>query len=243
MKKKEKLLAVIPARGGSKGLPGKNIRPFAGHPLIAHSILMARMTSEIDRIVVTTDDPKIAKVAADYDIEIPFMRPKELAGDDTPMWLVVKHALREIESIEKQNYDYVLLLDPTSPGRTPEDIQGALQKLKENKKADGIIGVSKPDFSPIWHSVVEKEGWMADLIHAGEKYSRRQDVPTVYRINASLYIWRADFVKKCREQWRQEGQHLLFEIPETRAIHIDELYEFEKAELCVKNNLISFPWL
>lgn len=214
-----------------------------GHPLIAHSILMARRTPEIDRILVSTDDPEIAKVAIDYHVDVPFMRPKELAQDETPMWPVIQHALREIESLEKQEYDCVLLLDPTSPGRLPEDVKGAVQKLRENKKADGIIGVSKPDFNPIWHSVIEKKGWMVNLIDAAEKYHRRQDVPTVYRINASLYLWRAKFVRDNKKDWRHSPNHLIYEIPESRAIHIDDLQEFEKAELLVRNKFVSFPWL
>lgn len=237
------LLALIPARGGSKGLPGKNIRPFAGHPLIAHSIFMAKMTPEISRIVVSTDDPHIAEIALDYGAEVPFLRPKALAQDDTPMWPVLRHALQRLETKENVYYDYVLLLDPTSPGRTPEDVGRALQNLIKNPEADGIVGVSMPDFNPIWHSVVEKEGWMTNLVGEGSQYHRRQDVPAVYRINASLYVWRTEFVKRCEKNWRDEGRHLLFEIPEARAIHIDDLREFETAELLVKKRLISFPWI
>src|SRR3989338_8339529 len=97
MKNDPKILALIPARRGSKGLPGKNIRPFAEHPLIAHSIFMAKMCPLISRIVVSTDDPKIAEIARDYGAEVPFLRPKELAQDETPMWPVVRHALKTTE--------------------------------------------------------------------------------------------------------------------------------------------------
>lgn len=231
------MIAIIPARGGSKGLPGKNIRTLAGLPLLAHSILMAKMCPEIKKIVVSTDDEKIAEVAKKFGAEVPGLRPAELAQDDTPMWPVIQHALRECEP-----HDYVLLLDPTSPGRTPQDVAGALAKLQENRQATGIIGVSRPEFSPIWHTVVEEKGWMADFVD-GAKYTRRQDVPVVFRINASLYIWRTDFVKACTGDWRTEGKHLLYEIPEARAIHIDDLFEFQKAEILVKEGLIKFPWL
>src|SRR3989304_4564407 len=95
-----RLLAVIPARGGSKGLPGKNIRPLAGIPLIAHSILLARLCPEIDRLAVSTDSPEIAAVAKQYGADVPFMRPAELARDDSPSWPVVRHALEARGQIE-----------------------------------------------------------------------------------------------------------------------------------------------
>ena len=243
MKNEERLLAVIPARGGSKGLPGKNIRPFAGHPLIAHSILMAKMCPIINRIVVSTDDEKIANVALKYGAEVPFIRPADLAEDNTPMWPVLKHALQKTIHITKQSYDYLLLLDPTSPGRIAEDINEALARLKETPEADGIVGVSKPEFNPIWHCVIEQKGWMKDLVDGGALFGRRQDVSPVYRINASLYIWRTNFILRCQGNWRQEGKGLIYEIPESRAIHIDDLKEFERWELLLKNNFISFPWL
>ena len=237
------LLAVIPARGGSKGLPGKNIRPLGGVPLIAHSILMAKMCPEINRILVSTDDEKIADVAKTFGADIPFLRPKEIAQDDTPMWPVLQHALQYVSKEEGQDFEYLLLLDPTSPGRLPEDIQKALKSLEENRQAAGVIGVSRPEFNPIWHCVIEKEGWLELLVKGGGSYGRRQDVPTVYRINASLYIWRTAFIRQCLGNWLENGRHLLCEIPETRAIHIDDLEEFKRAELFLKNGLISFPWL
>ncbi|MDP2600230.1 MAG: acylneuraminate cytidylyltransferase family protein [Deltaproteobacteria bacterium] len=237
------MLALIPARGGSKGLPGKNIRPLADYPLIAHSIFMAKMCSKIHRIVVSTDDPKIAEIAKDYGAEVPFLRPKELARDDTPMWPVIRHALKSVETLEKEKYKYLLLLDPTSPGRTPDDVEKAVERLENNPDADGIIGVSRPHFNPIWHCVVEKDGWMKPLIEEGTKYHRRQDVPAVYRINASLYIWRCDFIYRSENDWMKEGRYLMHEIPEARAIHIDELSEFEMAELLIKKNLIMLPWI
>lgn len=243
MKNNNKMLAVIPARGGSKGLPGKNIRPFAGLPLIVHTIQMARMCARISRVIVSTDDEKIAKVAREHGGDVPFLRPKELAQDETPMWPVLRHALQTIEEEKNERYDYFLLLDPTSPGRIPEDIEGALASLQKNPKADGIVGVSQPEFNPIWHCVVEENGWMANLIDGGFKYPRRQDVPPVYRINASLYLWKAEFVRRCQNDCYKEGRHLIYEVPESRSIHIDEIHEFKRAELLVREGLIKFPWL
>ena len=238
-----RVLAVIPARGGSKGIPGKNLRPFTGLPLIAHTILFAKLCPEIHRCIVSTDSPEIAAVAKEYGADAPFMRPPELAQDDTPMWPVLRHALAQIEQHADTRYGLLLLLDPTSPAREPSDITGAMQLMAQSPDADGIVGVSQPDFNPIWHCVVERKGWMADLIEDGSKFDRRQQVPPVYRINGSLYIWRTEFVRTQEASWRQSGQHLIYEIPESRAMSIDTPQEFERAELLVKGGLISFPWL
>lgn len=236
-------LAVIPARGGSKGLPGKNLRPFAGLPLIAHSILLAKLCPEVGRIVVSTDSPEIARTAKSFGAEVPFLRPAELARDETPLWPVIRHALSQVDAPEGADYETVLLLDPTSPAREPGDIAGSFRLLDGNPAADGVIGVSRPDFNPIWHCVVEKEGWMSDLFQEGGRFERRQDLPPVYRINGSLYLWRSSFVRGEEIGWRQNGKHRIFEIPELRAMSFDTLEEFDKAELLVTSGLIRFPWL
>lgn len=243
MSGRSRVLAVIPARGGSKGLPGKNIRLFAGLPLIAHSILLARLCPEIDRLVVSTDSPEIASVARDYGVEVPNLRPSELAQDDTPLWPVLRQALASIEEAERARYEMVLLLDPTSPARLPEDVAGAMEHLVNEPSADGVVGVSRPDFNPIWHCVVASNGWMTDLIAEGAGYDRRQDVPPVYRINGSLYLWRTAFMRDNKDEWRRKGKHLIYEIPEIRAMSIDSVRQFEQAELLVKHGMIVLPWL
>ena len=237
------MLAVIPARGGSKGLPGKNVRPFMGIPLIAHSILFSRMCPQIDRCIVSTDSQEIADVAMEFQGDVPFIRPSELAQDDTPMLPVLRHALSTVEEQDGIKYDYLILLDPTSPGREPQDVTGALGRLVENPQADGVIGVSEPDFNPIWHCVVDQGGWMIDLMEDATKYERRQDVPPVYRINGSIYIWRTAFVRSSGDSWRKTGRHLMQQIPESRAMSFDTPEEFNRAEVLVKNGFISFPWL
>lgn len=239
----QKILAVIPARGGSRGLPDKNIRPFAGLPLTAHSILFARLCPEITRCIVSTDSPEIAEVARRFDADIPFLRPAALAQDDTPLWSVLRHALAAVEQQEGRAYDLLLLLDPTSPAREPADITGALRRLQDSPTADGVVGVSRPEFNPIWHCVREQDGWMADLVADGGRFDRRQDVPTVYRINGSLYLWRAAFVRRERESWRRDGRHLIYEIPEARAMSIDTAPQFEQAERLVTSGIVTFPWL
>ena len=237
------LLAVIPARGGSKGLPGKNTRLFAGLPLIAHSILFAKMCPEITRCIVSTDSVEIASVARQFGAEVPFLRPGELAQDETPLWPVVRHALETVEDQEGGHYDLVALLDPTSPARESADLQKAVESLSQRPIADGVVGVSRPSFNPIWHCVVEREGWMVDLVEAAPEVQRRQEAPAIYRINGSLYVWRATFVRREPHDWRRTGRHLLYEIPEARAMSIDTPAQFHQAEWFVKSGGISLPWL
>ena len=111
------MLAVIPARGGSVGLPGKNLRSFAGLPLIGHSILFAKMCPEITRMVVSSDSEQIGDAARQYGADVPFVRPANLAQGSTPMWPVLRHALMTVEEQERTSYDFLILLDPTSPAR------------------------------------------------------------------------------------------------------------------------------
>lgn len=233
------LLAVIPARGGSKGLPGKNIRPLAGLPLIAHTIRFAGLCPEIDRCIVSTDSEEIALVARQHGGDLPFLRPAELAGDDTALWPVLQHALKEVELQQGISYDLLLLLDPTSPGRKSADVTESLSLLHGRPEADGVIGVSQPDFNPLWNCVVARDGWMTDLISEGAEYERRQDAPTVYRINGSLYLWRTRFLRSHEITWRKGGRYLMHEIPETRAMSIDTAMEFDRIEVLVREGFID----
>lgn len=236
------LLCVIPARGGSKGLPGKNIRPLAGLPLIAHSIRCAALCPEIDRCIVSTDSEEIAEIARAHGASTPFLRPADLASDTAPMLGVLKHALATLETLDGRRYETLLLLDPTSPGRLPADIVAAVGLLNGDPAADGVVGVSRPEFSPYWHCVVEREGYMVPLMPGASEYVRRQDVPDVFRINASLYVWRRDFLLGATGSW-MNGKLRMYEIPECRAVHIDDADEFARAELMVRHGLIRFPWL
>lgn len=235
------VLALIPARGGSKGLPGKNLAELAGLPLVAHSILCAARCPEVGRVVVSTDSEAIAEVARRHGAEVPFLRPAELAGDETPMWPVLRHALGAVDP-DGAAHDVLLLLDPTSPGRLPEDVAGALARLRATPRADGVVGVSRPHFNPIWHAVVERDGFLEQLVPGGGAYARRQDVPPVYRINATLYAWRTEFVRREPRGW-QHGHNLLHEVPELRSFHIDEPEDLAVAAALVDAGLVELPWL
>lgn len=235
------VLTVIPARGGSKGLPGKNLRKLAGLPLIAHSILCARMCEGLERIVVSTDDPGIAAVAREYGADAPFLRPPELASDTAAMMPVLQHAVAEMERLDGTRYASVLLLDPTSPGRLPADVANSLALLDEDPLADGVVGVSEPDFNPYWHAVVEDGPYMKDLFASAGTFERRQDLPPVYRINATLYLWRRDSMLSA-ENWRS-GRHRMLVVPEDRSFHIDTAAQFDHAELLLAHGFVTFPWL
>jgi len=236
------VLAVIPARGGSKGLPKKNILQFAGLPLIAHSIRMAALCPEIDRCIVSTDSEEIADVARKHGAEVPFLRPSELAQDNTPMWPVLQHALREIERYSGTQFGSLLLLDPTSPGRMPEDILQALRILESDPQAAGVVAVSEPPFNPRWVCVEEVGGYMKQLVPQTHTYVRRQDVPPAYRVNALLYLWRRGHMNEDAPRF-YEVPHRILVVPDERAIHIDEPRDFALAELLVREGFVKFPWL
>ena len=133
-----------------------------------------------------------------------------------------------------------MLLDPTSPGRIPEDVASAITMLVADPSADGVIACSRPTFNPFWVGVVSRDGYTQRAFDTGARYARRQDVPTFYRINGSLYLWRRGFVQG--GTW-PEGNHRMLEIPEVRAFSIDDEYEFRLAELVTSSGLVSLPWL
>jgi CMP-N,N'-diacetyllegionaminic acid synthase len=238
------VLAVIPARGGSKGVPGKNIRPLAGLSLIGHSIRLAKLCAEIAACVVSTDSEEISAVARECGAEVPFLRPAELAMDDTPMWPVLQHALAEMESIANRRYGSVLLLSPASPGRLPEDVAKAIKLLEQDQRAVGVVAASVPSFNPRWACVdLAEDGFMRQSFPDGNLYVRRQDVPEIYRINGALYLWRRDYLANSEAPRYFEMPHRMLEIPESRAIDIDSPRDFRLAELMLQDGMIRFPWL
>lgn len=174
------VLAVITARGGSKGVPRKNIRMVAGKPLIAWTIEKAKKSSYIDRLIVTTDDTEIASIAAQWGCEVPFMRPAELSRDETPGVLPILHALETLPD----KYDLVVLLQPTSPLRNVEDIDGCISSLNK-LNAPACVSIVSPDKSPYWMYGLDNANRLAPLLD--NEYSRRQDLPPIYALNGAVY--------------------------------------------------------
>lgn len=238
-------LAVVPARGGSKGLPRKNIRPLAGLPLIGHSIRAAAMVPAVTRCIVTTDSAEIAAVARAHGGDVPFLRPVDLAADDTPMAPVLRHALAQVEQEEGLAYDMVVLLDPTSPAREPADVEAAVHLLEEHPEWDGVVSVSEPAFNPVWVGVraTGADGRMERYFPEGEGVTRRQEVERYLRVNGNFYVWRAEFVRRLEHSWMDEGVHGMFEIPDVRAFAIDYVEEFTLLEALFAQNLVALPWL
>ena len=236
------MLAVVPARGGSRGLPGKNILPLAGLPLLVHSLRCAAMTEVIDRTVVSTDSEDIAQVARDHGGDVPGLRPSELATDDAPMMPVLRHALSQVETAEGRAYASVLLLDPTSPCRLPSDLLAAAERLAADASAVGAVAVSEPYFNPLWVGVVERDGHLARAPGA-EHRDRRQDAPRFLRVNGAFYLWRSSFLRSAPDAWLDAGPHVGVEIPEGRAYSIDDAQEFAQLEALVRAGVVDLPWL
>lgn len=234
------ILAIVPARGGSKGLPGKNIRPLAGLPLIAHSIRFAQMCPEVGRCVVSTDSEEIAEVARRYGAEVPFMRPAELASDEAGIMPVIRHATVEVERLSGQKFSAILLLQVTNPVREREDLLRGIELLGSDPAADGVIAVSRPDFNPRYVCLEERDGYAAPAF-SDKVYTRRQDVPEVFRISGSLYMWRRDYIMNA-DFTRVEKKIKMLEVPADRTIDIDFLRDIQVAEALIGAGLITLQW-
>lgn len=172
------VLAVIPARGGSKGILRKNIRLLGGRPLIAWTIEAARQSDRVMRVVVSTDDPEIAEVAAAWGADTPFMRPAELSGDEAPGDAPLRHAVAQLPG-----YDFAVLLQPTSPFRTSEDIDRCLALVEPTRSAVSVSEVSK---HPAWMFTLT-DGGMSAILPDWAQVTRRQDLPAVYALNGAVY--------------------------------------------------------
>ncbi|MGH7895511.1 MAG: cytidylyltransferase domain-containing protein [Candidatus Binatia bacterium] len=191
-----KILAVVPARGGSRGIPRKNIRLLCGRPLLAWTADVARAAKTLDRVVLTTDDTEIAEVGRGAGLEVPFLRPAELARDDTPGVAPVLHALDWLAAHEGYRPDAVMLLQPPSPLRRAEHIEEAVA-LFERTGADCVVSICQPDYHPYWMKVI-RDGVLAPFMREGARYNARQELPPVYRTNGAIYLARADRVLERR---------------------------------------------
>lgn len=225
-------LAIVPARGGSKGLPGKNIYPFLGKPLIAHTLEFIARCPFIDEHLVSTDSQEIADVARAYGGNVPGLRPAYLAQDTTPIWDV----LRSI--VQDRHDDYVILLEPTSPLRDAGDLGRALQLLDSaGEGADGVFGVAPFTYNPYWNAgylTPDALGrrWYTHLnsqVYQGE-FRGRQDVPPTYHMTGEFYIWRRCFISRTHVSYLTSSNHLGYVTSAIRAVTIDTLAQLKAAE-------------
>ncbi|OAT80388.1 cytidylyltransferase domain-containing protein [Desulfotomaculum copahuensis] len=223
------VLGLIPARAGSKGIPGKNIRPLAGKPLIVYSIEAARESGAIDYLLVSTDGEDIAHIARQVGAEVPFMRPAKLASDNARGMDVLYHAMSWLEERGKK-YDCVITLQPTSPLRTAEDITKAMDLLIEHN-ADAIVSVCKVDHHPWWCNTLPEDGCMKDFLKPGIP-SNRQELPCFYRINGAIYLARWDYIRN-RDNWYGPGTYA-YVMPRDRSVDIDDEVDLRLATLLLK---------
>lgn len=219
-----KTYAFVFARGGSKGVVGKNLRPLGGVPLIGHSILAAKKCDQIDKIFVSTDDFSIAEVAKEFGAEV-IERPIELASDDSPEWLSWQHAVSYLEEVG-DDFDVFLSLPATAPLRCQEDIENCLSGLTED--IDFVVTMSESSRSP-WFNMVIKNGEMVTLLLPGKGFSRRQETPKTYDLTTVAYVSRPSCIKTAKSifECRVKG----VEVARIRALDIDTEDDLFVAEL------------
>lgn len=222
------VLAIIPARGGSKGLPKKNILPLGDYPLIAWSIQAANKSNYIDRSIISTDDKNIAHISKKYGGEVPFFRPSELSSDTASSEGVILYTIQTI----KENYDIIILLQPTSPLRTSVDIDTALE-LMEKKNANALVSMV-PLRHPIeWTSKLTSDLHIPELINYSSKKTRRQDFEQRFELNGAIYISTSEaFIKK---ETFITDETIAYIMPTERSIDIDNKFDYELANFLVKN--------
>lgn len=220
-----KTFALIPARGGSKGIPRKNVKMIAGKPLIVWTIEAALRSSMLDAVVVSTDDPEIADVARSAGALVPFIRPAELAQDHTPGVAPVLHALDYFPDCES-----VLLLQPTSPLRTTEDINGCLH-MAIQRNAQSVVSVSEPESHPYWTYRLSDNQALERLV-VTEPILRRQDLPVVMTLNGALYFADANWLRKSGSLIGAET--LAYVMARERSIDLDTPLDWKIAELLLK---------
>ena len=220
-----KVLAIIPARGGSKGLPKKNIKELGNKPLIAWSIDAAKQSQLIDRVIVSTDSDEILKIATEYDAEAPFKRPKELASDTATTLDVLTHAINYYKQ-QNQEFDYLVLLQPTSPFRKEGDIDKMI-KLAIESNADMVVSVKETSANPYYVLFEENEnGFLKKSKEAN--FTRRQDCPTVYEYNGSIYVIKIDSLLK--QNSLVFSKTIKYEMDEYHSVDIDNQFDFDFAE-------------
>lgn len=224
-----KIIAFIFARGGSKGLPGKNILPFCGKPLISWAIELALKIRKIDKVVVSTDCAKIQKIALECGAEVPFLRPEDLSQDKTPEWLAWQHALNQIKITSGSLPDIMVSLPPTAPLRSIIDVEHCIEEYHKGG-ADIVISATEARRSPYFNMVKKNPNGTYGLVIPPQNLniSRRQDVPLVYDMTTVCYVANSEFVLNHKNIF--EGRVKAVSIPAERSIDIDTALDFKLAE-------------
>lgn len=221
--------AFIFARGNSKGLPGKNIKPLGGKPLLVHSISIAQQTPGIDKVFVSTDSVDIAAVAEAYQATV-IMRPAELATDTSPEWLAWRHAITTLQA-QGDDFSVFVSLPATSPLRSTGDVEHCIASLDE--RTDVVITVTPASRSPYFNMVVRDEEGASQLVCSGAHVNRRQDAPVVYDMTTVAYVARPKFIMSNDRIFSGRVRSVV--VPRERAVDIDDIYDFKLAELFLES--------
>jgi CMP-N,N'-diacetyllegionaminic acid synthase len=232
----KKVLALIPARGGSKGLPGKNSKSLGGKPLLGWPIQAARESRHVDRVIVSTDDPGIAEKARELGGEIPFLRPSPLASDTATTFSVIEHAIKFLEERERTTFDYIVLLEPTSPLTEAEDVDKAIEILESKRViADSIVSVSRlvnahPDFTVSITNI----GVIAPYgLNGFASMNRRQDLSRLYVFEGTIYISDTQVLLTKRSFYHDRT--LPYVVPKWKSFEIDDFVDFLCVETIMNN--------
>lgn len=229
-----KYLYIIPARGGSKGIPHKNIKELNGKPLIHHTIDVARQIVSDEDICVSTDDVEIIKCVEDYGLKVPFVRPAELATDTAGTYEVLLHALDYFES-QGRVYDTVLLLQNTSPFRTVEDVRGALALYRQD--IDMVVSVKESAPNPYYNCFEEnEEGFLTKTLEAGPKLVRRQDAPVTYEYNGAVYVMNVQRLKEMH--YGKFTKIVKYVMDDIHSVDLDTMLDWKYAEFVIKEGLV-----
>lgn len=230
----KRILAVIPARGGSKRLPNKNIKVLCSKPLISWSIDAGLKSKYIDKLIVSTDSDEIAKVSKKSGADVPFIRPDYLATDSASSFDVIKHSI-EFLGNKGEHFDYIVLLQPTSPLRTTADIDLAIEELF-SKKANSVTSVCEVDHSPLWSNTLPKNHSMNNFIRKSARGKNSQELKTYYRINGAVYVC---LIKSLLEEksFISKSKSFAYVMDKKKSVDIDTELDFIIAETILKNHL------
>jgi CMP-N,N'-diacetyllegionaminic acid synthase len=228
-----KVVALVTARGGSKGLPRKNILSVAGKPLIAWSIEAALLSTGINRVIVSTDDEEIASVAKSWGAEVPYMRPAALAQDHSDHLSVILHALDWLDA-DQSTPHYLFLLQPTSPLRTADDLDSALE-IGRKLDADAVIGVTSMKHHPYLAQRIDENGVLASFMPTDNPYLMRQSLPPAYAINGAVYLNKPESIRQTKTLFPRLSYPYI--MPAERSIDIDTEMDMRIAELLLLSQL------
>jgi len=229
MYKGKTILGLIPARGGSKGLSRKNIKPLLDKPLIAWTIERSLASKYLDRVIVSTDDKEIKDISRKYGAEIPFTRPKKLAEDNAKGIEVVLHAIDWLKKNDRRKqYDLLMLLQPTSPLRATEDIDKTIELLFL-KEAKAIVSVCEVDHHPLWSNTLPEDGCMKNFIRQEIMNKNRQELPVFYRLNGAIYLAYCNYIKEQKSFFGEKT--FAYIMPKNRSVDIDNKVDFKLAEI------------